>query len=342
MPTGPEAKLALFEAAGRLSNNGQHTDDPNQLAFGGMLTFLDTAAPPPSDDKVGPVATHISATPNPSNGLADVTVSADLSDATTGGSNVAQAEFVVDDAVATGPGFGTPMTGAFGTVDVANVSGTLPAGHAHGTGRRQAHHLRAGAGQRRELGRRGLGDPQPAQDRVRRPPAAGLRTSRPTGRRTSTISATGDDRAAGGTITEAEYFLDTAGRQRHRHRDGPQPHRHAWCRDRHHRRRRPCNGAGRRRAPRAGAQQGLARSVGSAARHRAGRRPDRTDASTRPRRPEPEQRRPHRQGQPRATCMVSAQITDPDAGRRRCRTPSSTPRRSSTRPATRRAAPACS
>ena len=48
MPTGPEAKIALYEAAGHLDNNGQTTADPLSFAFGGMLTFLDTAAPPPS------------------------------------------------------------------------------------------------------------------------------------------------------------------------------------------------------------------------------------------------------------------------------------------------------
>ena len=125
MPTGPEAKVALYEAGGRLDNNGQSTADPLSFAFGGMLTFLDTAAPPPSTDVVGPVSSHVSATPNPSNGLTAVTVKADLSDATTGGSNVDQAELVIDDAVITGPGFGTAMSGAFGSANVAGATGTI-------------------------------------------------------------------------------------------------------------------------------------------------------------------------------------------------------------------------
>ena len=102
MPTGPEAKVALFEAGGHLDNAGQTTADPQQLAFGGMMTFLDTAAPPPSTDGVGPVSSHIAVSPNPSDGLSPVTVTADLSDATTGGSTVTQAELVVDDAVTVG------------------------------------------------------------------------------------------------------------------------------------------------------------------------------------------------------------------------------------------------
>ena len=89
MPTGPEAKLAVYEPAQHLDNDSQHTADPLQTAFGGMMTFLDTAAPPPSTDGVGPVSvTHARVSPNPSDGLSAVTVTADVSDATTGGSTV--------------------------------------------------------------------------------------------------------------------------------------------------------------------------------------------------------------------------------------------------------------
>ena len=126
MPSGPEAKLAVYEPAMHLDNNGQHTADPLQFAFGGMLTFLDTNAPAPNSDGVGPVSSHvwcprIHRTPrNP------VTVTADLSDASTGGSTVTQAEFVVDDAVSTGVGFGVPMTAAYGAVDVRAPAGQSP------------------------------------------------------------------------------------------------------------------------------------------------------------------------------------------------------------------------
>ncbi len=101
-PTGPESKVAVYEAAGRLSNDGQHAADPLQLAFGGMLTYLDTNAPPPSSDDVGPLADNVSVSPNPASGTVDVTVRADFSDATTGGSSVTRAEFVVDDTPAPG------------------------------------------------------------------------------------------------------------------------------------------------------------------------------------------------------------------------------------------------
>ncbi len=207
MPTGPEAKVAVYDAGTRLSNNGQTTADPKVLAFGGMLSFLDTAAPPPSLDQVGPVSSTITATPNPSNGLADVTVTADVSDATTGGSTVTAAEFVIDDAVTIGPGFGAPMTGAFGTVSVTGVSGVIS----------QATLTALEAGQHviyvRALD--SAGNWGVINSVVFNLPKTGPLTINgsiqdvPTnGQQSIVVYATGDDRAAGGTITDAEYFID--------------------------------------------------------------------------------------------------------------------------------------
>ena len=209
MPTGPEAKIALYEAAGRLDNNGQASADPLSFAFGGMLTFLDTAAPPPSTDAVGPVSSHVSAAPNPSNGLVDVTVSADLSDATTGGSNVDQAELVIDDAVTTGPGFGTPMSAFAPGVNIVGATGTistvalaaLDAGkhtvfvRAHDT----AGNWGVVGGVVFNLPKTG---PQTTSGSATPTPANGTQDV--------AISATGDDSNAGGTIDRAEYFVDTA------------------------------------------------------------------------------------------------------------------------------------
>ena len=79
------------------------------------------------------------------------------------------------------------------------------------------------------------------------------------------------------------------------------------------------------------AQPGPPRPVGSAARHRAAGRPHRPRRRRRRGRPEPDQRRCSRTPATPATCVVSAQITDPDAGRRRAEHWSTAPRRSSTR-----------
>lgn len=222
MPTGPESKLAVYEPALHLDNNGQHTADPLQLAFGGMLTFLDTNAPPPSTDVVGPVATHLMVSPNPSDGKSDVTVTADLSDATTGGSAVTAAEFVVDDAVATGVGFGQPMTATFGTVGVTAASGTIPATAADcapATGPipvalncldagKHTVYVRAldAAGNWGVIGSVVLNLPKTGPQT-----SGGVIESPTNGERDVTIAATGDDSAADGTITAGEYFVDTVG-----------------------------------------------------------------------------------------------------------------------------------
>jgi FtsP/CotA-like multicopper oxidase with cupredoxin domain len=223
VPNGSEAKLALYESAQHLDNAGQHNADPLQLAFGGMMTFVDTNAPVPSTDGVGPVSSHISVTPNPSDGLSNATVKADLSDATTGGSNVTQAEFVIDDAVATGAGFGVPLTGTFGTVSVTGATGVIPATAGSCTppsgpvpvsleclaaGKHQLF-VRAldSAGNWGVIGSTIFNLPKTGPQTT-----SGSATPTPTnGSADVSISATGDDSGAGGVITNAEYFIDTVG-----------------------------------------------------------------------------------------------------------------------------------
>ena len=39
---GPESRFTLYETGGHLDNNGQTETDPTRIAFGGMMTFLDT------------------------------------------------------------------------------------------------------------------------------------------------------------------------------------------------------------------------------------------------------------------------------------------------------------
>ncbi len=222
MPSGPEAKLALYEPAMHLDNNGQHADDPLQTAFGGMLTFLDTNAPPPSSDGVGPVSANINVTPNPSDAKIAVTVTADLSDFTTGGSLVTQAEFVVDDAVSTAPGHGEPMTsGDFDAVDVTGASGTIPAEAAGpcdpDPGIAPPVALDCLSAGKHTVFVRALdsehnwgvvGSVIFNLPKTGPQTTAGSVTSSPANGATAvSISATGDDSAAGGTITAAEYFI---------------------------------------------------------------------------------------------------------------------------------------
>ncbi|HEX3003699.1 MAG TPA: multicopper oxidase domain-containing protein [Angustibacter sp.] len=206
-PSGPESKVAVYEAAGRLSNDGQHAADPLQLAFGGMLTYLDTNAPPPSSDDVGPLADNITASPQPASGLVDVTVRADLSDATTGGSSVTQAEFVVDD-TGTALGAGTQMYGPFGSVDVTAV-GTLSTAAMAG--------LDAGKHLIFVRAKDSAGNWGVVASAVFNLPKVGPQTTsgsasdNPTnGSADVVVTATGDDRALGGSIDRAEYSIDVA------------------------------------------------------------------------------------------------------------------------------------
>lgn len=219
MPSGPESKVTLFEAGGHLDNNGEAQTDPTQLAFGGMMTVLDTNAPPDPVDSIGPVPAHVTASPNPSDGKADVTVTADLSDATTGGSGVDAAEFVVDDATTTGAGFGTPM-GLSTTATGATATGTLPA-VADCTAVPQPVALSClSSGTHRIFvrGRDAAGNWGVIGDVVLRLPKAGPQTRDGSldpmpanGDEPVTVSATGDDSGAKGTIDGAEMFLDTLG-----------------------------------------------------------------------------------------------------------------------------------
>lgn len=212
-PTGPESRLAVFESASRLDNDGQHMTDPKLTAFGGMMTFVDTSASLPSDDLVGPVSTHVAVSPNPSSGLTPVTVTADLSDSSTGGSLVAQAEYVIDDAVTTGPGFGVPMTSpAFpaGAVDVAGATGTISVATlaALDAGKHTVF-VRAldSAGNWGVVGSVILNLPKTGPQTT----AGSVAVVPANGRQDVVVSATGDDRATGGTIVDAEYFVDTLG-----------------------------------------------------------------------------------------------------------------------------------
>ena len=208
IPTGSEAKYALYEAGGRLDNNGQTTTAlRNDLAFGGMLTFLDTNAPAPSGDNVGPVSSNVKASPNPSNGLADVTVTADLSDATTGNANVDQAEIVIDDPAPLGPGYAIPMNTITPAIDVVGATGTIPQATlaALAPGKHtlfvRAHDTAGNWGvaggvifnlpKTGPLTPNGSATPSPAN-----------------GTLDVAISATGDDSTAGGNIDGAEYFID--------------------------------------------------------------------------------------------------------------------------------------
>ncbi|WP_374971275.1 multicopper oxidase domain-containing protein [Terrabacter sp. BE26] len=224
MPSGPEAKVALFESAAQLDNGGQTTADPLSVAFGGMLTFLDTNAPPPSTDSVGPASTAVAVTPNPADGTGAVTVTATVTDATSGGSAIDQAELVVDDDVATIAAGSSPiqMTGTFGSSS-AVVTGTIPASAtaAQCSSSNPPVDLHCLSSSKHTIYVRGhdtalnwgvVGSVTLNLAKTGPQTVAGTVSPNPAnGTGTVTLSATGDDTAAGGTITAGEYFVGTPG-----------------------------------------------------------------------------------------------------------------------------------
>ncbi|MEP6855252.1 MAG: multicopper oxidase domain-containing protein [Pedococcus sp.] len=214
MPSGAESKVTLYETANLLTNASMTTSDPSQTAPGGMMAFVDTQAPAPVDDAVGPVTTKLTVSPNPSNGLSPVTVTADLTDVPPEGSSyagttVSQAEFVIDDAESTGVGFGIPMSGTFGTATVTGATGTIDT--------TVLASLAAGRHQIFVRGKDAAGNWGALGSVVLNLPKTGPSTTNgsakpnPASAAIVKVTATGDDTTAGGTITKAEYFIDTAG-----------------------------------------------------------------------------------------------------------------------------------
>jgi hypothetical protein len=223
MPSGPDNRVTLFETGSHLDNVGQTELDPTRVATGGIMTFLDTNAPPPLDDLVGPVSSHLSVTPSVSNALAPVQVAADLSDVSTGGSNLKAAEFVLDNLdVAVGQGiamqpaapYSSPIAHVTGTIPVANGSctpatGPVPVSLECLAAGKHVIYVRGedAANNWGVVGSVVLNLPKTG-------PAtrAGSTDPSPTNGQTAiSVSATGDDSDADGVIDGAELFLDTAG-----------------------------------------------------------------------------------------------------------------------------------
>jgi hypothetical protein len=75
----------------------------------------DEASGTTSADDLGPVTSNVVADPNPTNGATSVTLTANVSDSTTGNSTIAAAEYFVDTVGADGSG--TPMSASDGAFD---------------------------------------------------------------------------------------------------------------------------------------------------------------------------------------------------------------------------------
>ncbi|MCW3815116.1 multicopper oxidase domain-containing protein [Micromonospora sp. DR5-3] len=217
VPSGPDGRrFALLESGGQLNNAGQRygttvTGVSPQQAFGGMLTFLDTNPPPVSGDHVGPTAANVRAAPSPASVRDTVIVTADFTDARGGNSVVDRAEAVVDD-LRVAEGTGIPFTAAgFGAgPTVTGATATLPADLL--TTLTQGKHTiwvrgHDAAGNWGVVGSTTLN--LAVTGAVTTGVTVGPNPTRGSG--DLAISATGDDRGLGGTVTGAEYFVDTTG-----------------------------------------------------------------------------------------------------------------------------------
>jgi hypothetical protein len=214
LPTGQDGrKFMVFESGGQLNNNGQKYGKPQvgvspQQAFGGMMTVLDTNAPPPTGDHVGPIATRVTASPDPAKATAPVTVTADFTDVPNGNSAIDKAEVVIDD-LSIAVGSGTPFAGTFGTPTVTNATATLAPGDLQKlTQGRHTLWVRAHDSAQNW----GVVNSVTFNLSVTGAVTTGLAvTPNPTaGLDAVSISATGDDTALGGQVVAAEYFVDTA------------------------------------------------------------------------------------------------------------------------------------
>jgi FtsP/CotA-like multicopper oxidase with cupredoxin domain len=110
-------QFPLYDASLYLRNN---TGYGTFAGLGGMMTFLTTGTVTTSDT-TGPTVSAMSMTPNPSDGTTDVSLSATVSDASAGNSNIDAAEFYIDSTA----GSPTAMTGTFGSPTVS-ATGTIP------------------------------------------------------------------------------------------------------------------------------------------------------------------------------------------------------------------------
>jgi hypothetical protein len=207
-PAGGADRLPVYETAGRLDNAGQAVGTTRIVGFGGMLTFL-TAGTVATGDNVGPTVSNVAVSPNPATPAAIATVTATASDATTGNSTIAQAEFVIDSQnVALGSGTAMlPVDGIWdevnepvtGTVSTAVLS-TLTQGTHTMYVRAQDSALKWGAVSSASFKVGNTG-----------PTTTGLSlTPNPVNSGSVQLSATGDDSAIGGQVDLGEYFVDPA------------------------------------------------------------------------------------------------------------------------------------
>jgi hypothetical protein len=198
------AKFAVYNAGSHLDNNGVRvsTAATAQIAFGGMLTFLTVGGTQAGGD--GPITSNVGVSPNPTN-AASVSLTAAISDASTGGSNVTNAEYFID--VVGADGGGTPITGFAAAASVSVGASISTASLTSGNHTIYVHGRDAG-------GAWGATSSVVLNFDASGPTtsAASLAPNPTNGTANVAIQATGSDVSSGGAnVDAAEYFIDPVG-----------------------------------------------------------------------------------------------------------------------------------
>ena len=114
------------DVRGQLQSTADDLGDPEKYGHG--LVNAAKAAGKTSEDDLGPVTLDVVADPNPTNGAISITLTAEVSDATTGNSDIIQAEYFVNTVGSGGDGkpmiasdgaFGSPTEGVTASIDVS-------------------------------------------------------------------------------------------------------------------------------------------------------------------------------------------------------------------------------
>lgn len=204
----PGVRYALYEAGHHTRNASQTLSPGGPYAFGGAFTFLAVPSAPPGPDVLGPLVSDAMVMPELTAGMMGVTLTATLSELTTGNANVVAAEYFTDTVGA--PGSGAPFTvGAPApTVDVAAF--IPPEALADLMTGMHTFYLRG----QDSLGNWGPLGAASFELVMAGPMITGMELipSPTNGTRNVRVQATGDARPSGSAnVVAAEYFVDTAG-----------------------------------------------------------------------------------------------------------------------------------
>jgi hypothetical protein len=202
------AQYAFYETGQHVRNAGQQLVPGGPLSFGGILTFLNVPTGTVGPDLWGPLVSGALVAPNPSAGTMGVTLTATISDQSTGGATVTGGEYFTDTLGA--PGTGVPFSIPTPTITVSAAVHISPAALSALLTGEHIYYLRG----RDDLGNWGPVGSAAFELVTVGPVVTGMVLTPATGNGTQDmdIQATGDARPSGpADVVQAEYFIDVPG-----------------------------------------------------------------------------------------------------------------------------------